>query len=98
MICALCGRDVESISNHHLIPRVRHNKRNRNRLTREERLQQIKICCPCHKQLHALFTEKELDYTYNTLETLLSHPDMQKFIAWIKNKPVNFVLHVKEKK
>lgn len=44
----------------------------------------------CHRQIHALFTEAELAQRYNTAEALLEHPEMQKFIAWVKKKPDGF--------
>jgi len=55
-------------------------------MTTEERNTTVPICRPCHDQLHALFTEKELEREYNTLELLLQHPDVQKWLVWIKKK------------
>jgi len=32
-------------------------------------------------------TEKELERDYNTVEALLSHPDILRFVRWIERKP-----------
>lgn len=45
----------------------------------------------CHRQIHALFTEAELARTYNTVDALLEHPQIQRFVGWVKNKPVDFM-------
>lgn len=88
MICTLCTRESIQITRHHLIPRTRHsNKRVQKMFTREQMNTVIPICRPCHSQIHALFSEKELEHNYHTLETVQSHPRMVDFIDWIKNKP-----------
>ena len=48
------------------------------------------LCAGCHKQLHALFTEKELERRLHDLPSLLAEPEVQKFVAWIKDKPPGF--------
>lgn len=52
--------------------------------------QTVGICRPCHSQIHAILTEKELEREWNTIELLLSHPDIAKFAAWISTKPRGF--------
>jgi len=41
--------------------------------------------------VHAIFTEKELERDFNTLGKLTERPEIQKFVAWIKTKPADFV-------
>ncbi len=48
------------------------------------------ICRPCHSQIHALLTEKELEREWNTVERLLRHPEIQRFAGWIASKPRGF--------
>ena len=94
MICSLCGRDVglELMERHHLIPRTRHkNKRNKRKHSREEVKETAPCCVPCHDHVHAIFTEKELERDFNTLGKLAGRPEIQKFVAWIKTKPADFV-------
>jgi len=83
--CELCGCSVEETTRHHFIPVTRHkNKKNKKMFTREEVQKKAEFCRPCHGQVHALFTEKELERTYNTLEKLREHPEVIKFIQWIR--------------
>ena len=37
--------------------------------------------------IHAVLTEKQLEREYNTIELLLNHAEIAKFVSWIKNKP-----------
>ena len=87
--CELCGRTVNEVTKHHLIPRTRHaNKKNKREFGRTEvRTRLALLCRPCHKQVHAVLTEKQLERNYNTLETLKAHEEIAKFIDWIKDKP-----------
>jgi hypothetical protein len=41
----------------------------------------------CHRQIHALFTETELAKQLNSVEALLAHPGIQRFVAWVKTEP-----------
>ncbi|MFO7858948.1 MAG: hypothetical protein R6V11_08520 [Ectothiorhodospiraceae bacterium] len=90
-VCALCGRP-ERLTRHHLIPRTRHRNRRVRRNYRLETLQHavIHVCRPCHSHIHRLFSEKELEREYNTLAALQGHPDVQRFVAWIADKPSGF--------
>lgn len=88
--CAICQRE-ETLTRHHLIPRTRHaNKRNKREFDRAVVKVTVGMCRPCHSQLHALLTEKELEREWNTLEKLRSHAELMKFAAWIATKPRGF--------
>ena len=89
MKCELCDREVERVTKHHLIPRTRHkNKRNKKMFDRQEIHERILwLCKPCHKTVHAVLTEKELERDYNTRELLLAHPEINRFVAWVRKKP-----------
>jgi hypothetical protein len=95
VICSFCGRQVDRHEDHHLIPRMKHNKRMKRLHTKVELKQKVHSCIPCHDHLHALFTEKELAEIYNTVATLMAHPDMRNFVSWISSKPADFVVHSK---
>ena len=41
----------------------------------------------CHRQIHRTLTEKELEREYNTVEALLSHLGISRFVRWIERKP-----------
>lgn len=89
MWCRLCGRKVREITTHHLIPRTRHkNKRNKRVFDRQEvRTRTIEVCRPCHKNIHAVLNNKELEREYNTLTALKSQPDIRRFSEWVAAKP-----------
>jgi hypothetical protein len=88
--CALCGRE-ETLTRHHLIPRTRHhNKKNKCVFDRALVKETAGLCGACHRQVHALFSEKELERDFNTVAALRAHPELEKFIAWIGTKPAGF--------
>ena len=86
--CALCGREAK-LTRHHLIPRTRHaNKRNKATFARDDVRRRIAwLCRPCHKQVHALFSEKELERRYDTVAKLAADPEIARFVAWVRDKP-----------
>ena len=48
------------------------------------------MCRPCHSQIHALLSEKQLEREYNTIAKLKEHPGVAKFSDWIATKPRGF--------
>ena len=88
-ICALCQRKVSRTSRHHLIPRTRHkNKKNKKDFTRAEvKTRLVPLCSPCHRNIHSVLSNKELERHYNTLDALQQHPEIARFVAWIRTKP-----------
>lgn len=89
-ICALCGRE-ERLTRHHLVPRTRHhNTWNKREFDRAEVKETIGLCRPCHSQVHAVLSEKELEREWNTIEKIRDHPEVVKFVAWIAGRPRGF--------
>lgn len=87
--CELCGRRVAGLTRHHLIPRTRHGRRPgrsaEDRRAQRERI--ARLCAPCHKQVHALLSEKELEREFDTVTKLAAHPELARFVRWIRTKP-----------
>lgn len=82
-ICALCGRPIpEHVrqSRHHLIPKLKGGKHGPQVL-----LHQI-----CHNEIHARITEADLAREYNTPEKLRAHPELERFIKFIRKKDPGF--------
>lgn len=79
-VCPLCEREIppSQSDDHHLVPRLKGGK---------ETSTMHRIC---HRQIHALFSEAELAQKYNTVEALIEVPEIQKFVNWVKSKPVEF--------
>lgn len=88
--CAICGRE-EVLTRHHLIPRTRHaNRRNKREFDRKTVKETVGVCRPCHSQIHAVLSEKELERDYRTVDSLRAHPEIAKFAAWLRAKPRGF--------
>lgn len=80
MLCQLCARHVKQLTAHHLIPRQTVKRKQASAgLT-------IDICSPCHRQIHALYSNLELAKNLNTIDKLKSEPKMIKFLRWIKKQ------------
>ena len=80
LVCPLCERVIPTSQRdaHHLVPKSKGGRQT-------EYLHRI-----CHRQIHALFNETELARQYNSVEALLAHPEMARFITWVKTKPDHF--------
>lgn len=79
--CLICGRLLipgKSINEHHLVPKT------------YKGTETITIHVVCHTKIHSVFSEKELATQYNTAEKLRAHPEMEKFIAWVRKKDPEF--------
>jgi len=87
--CALCGRVTKrGTTKHHLIPRTLHsNKWFKRHFTREELHRTIDVCRDCRKAIHRLVPdEKQLGRHYNSVERLLAHEQIGKFVAWVRKQ------------
>lgn len=94
--CAICERD-EMLTKHHLIPRTRHkNRKNKRDFDRTIVKRTVGICRMCHSQIHAVLSEKELEREWNSVEKLLTHPEIAKFAVWIAPKPTGFRCRVEK--
>lgn len=84
-VCPLCDRPIppDQQDAHHLVPRSQGG-------TQTALLHRI-----CHRQVHALFSEKELAREYASAEALLAHPEMARFVGWVRTKPPGFVERVR---
>ncbi len=69
--CPLCERPNLHPSDHHLVPKSRGGK-----VTQT-------LCRDCHQAIHATFTNKELEASYNTPEALLAHQALRAMIRFI---------------
>jgi hypothetical protein len=75
-ICPLCKRKIIFRSNHHLIPKSRNGN---DKST-------ILICEDCHEAIHALFSNKELEKEFNTVESLLYNDKLSKSIQFLSKQ------------
>ncbi len=87
--CALCGRVTRrGTTEHHLIPRRCHrNKWFKKRFSRTRMQQTISVCHDCHRSIHRFVPrEKDLGRYHNTVETLLEHEQIARFVAWVRDR------------
>lgn len=79
-ICELCKRiGVAKVTEHHLIPKEEGG--------RDKDV--AWLCESCHKQIHALYTNKELAKELNTLEKLENDDNITKYLKYIKKQPAS---------
>ena len=88
MICKLCRRDVEKLTEHHLVPR--------SKLKKGESTPKIWICGPCHRQIHALFSNDVLAADFNSADKLREEPRMARFLKWIGKVDPNKAVKVRK--
>lgn len=86
VICPVCERIIpeDHIDRHHLVPKSKGGK------------ETVFLHRVCHDQIHATFTDSQLAKKYSTVEAIVEEPAMQKFVAWIKNKPPTYADSAKE--
>ncbi len=86
-LCWLCARPLGRRRElHHVVPRSRGG-----RLT-------VPVHPVCHRTLHACFSNAELARMSGDATTLLAHPEIQTFLAWIADKPPDFHVPTRRKR
>ncbi|MDX8289514.1 HNH endonuclease [Metabacillus indicus] len=75
--CELCKRQEVETTEHHLTPKEMGGTF----------MPTAMLCIPCHKQIHALYTNDELAVRLNTIQDLRSDPKISSFIKWIRKQP-----------
>ncbi|MDX1670288.1 MAG: HNH endonuclease [Limnobacter sp.] len=81
-LCPLCHRPLlagPSVDEHHLVPKSKGGK---------DKFLMHKIC---HQKIHSLIDEATLAKQYCTWDALRSHPEIQKFIAWVAKRPPEYL-------
>jgi 5-methylcytosine-specific restriction endonuclease McrA len=86
--CELCERPVEKLTVHHLVPRSQGKK--------GQQLPTALLCPACHKQLHALYSNRQLARELRSVEQLKTEPSMQKFLDWVRKQDPNKHIRVRK--
>lgn len=89
--CELCGCECE-VTKHHLVPKLK--AKNKYKEIKDDPSNWLWICRPCHDLIHSQFSESELRDLYNTRESLLAAPEIEKFVKWRRKHP-DFSGHAK---
>lgn len=87
--CPLCGREMFeglSVNKHHVMPKC----------VGGTELHWMHVVC--HSKIHATLSIHDLRTWYHTFERLREHPELAKFIRWVRRKPPGFrVRHKKSR-
>ncbi len=67
-----------SANQHHLVPKS---------LGGGETVQLHQLC---HDKIHATLSEQQLARDYATIDALLAHPEIARFVGWVKRRPPGF--------
>lgn len=86
--CELCGREEVELTIHHLTP-----KQHGGAL-----LPVAELCRPCHKQIHALYTNQELAVRLQTIERLKDDEKIKKYVKWVQKQDAAKRVKVKKAK
>lgn len=84
-VCAMCERPM-NLTAHHLIPRTMHAKYAKKGYSSEFLNTCIMICRQCHSKIHSTEDEKTLAREYNTLETIMQHPDIIRYVGYARKQ------------
>lgn len=86
--CPICQRVVPDglWEKHHLVPKSKEGK------------DTINLCKCCGDMVHKVISLNDLRDKYNTIELLLSHPEIKKWAKWANKKPNDFSICMKTKK
>ncbi len=86
--CPICNRPMPdgSWNEHHLIPATFKGR--------------VKVAMHrvCHDKLHHTFSEREMEHYYHTIERIIEHEEIAKFIKWIKKQSNDFYSKHKDTK
>ncbi|MGY3718320.1 HNH endonuclease [Sutcliffiella cohnii] len=85
-VCELCEREKVEITVHHLTPKEMGGTFMPN----------ATLCIPCHKQIHALYTNEHLATELNTISQLKKERKMAAFIKWIRKQPATRIPVIKK--
>lgn len=86
LTCELCERIVPELSEHHLIPKQKGGKH----------LDTAMLCEMCHKQIHALYTNRELAARLHSIKRLKSDDNIRKYLNFIVRLPGDTVIPIKK--
>ena len=77
--CFLCGRPLgHRVEWHHPVPKSRGGR------------ETVPVHPICHRAIHAAIDNKTLARHFADSTALRSHPDIERFLNWVKNKDPDF--------
>jgi 5-methylcytosine-specific restriction enzyme A len=85
-MCALCGRNNVETTVHHLLPKEMGGNYGPT----------ADMCIPCHKQIHALYTNDEIAARLSTIPELREDENLSRFIKWIRKQPPGKIMRIRK--
>ena len=86
--CELCEREDVEITIHHLLPKEMGGTF----------APTANLCIPCHKQIHALYTNEEIAARLTSIDQLKDDPQLSRFLKWIRKQPATKLMKIKKSK
>ena len=86
--CELCEREDVGTTIHHLLPKEMGGTFGPT----------ANLCIPCHKQIHALYTNEEIAARLTTLHKLKDDPKLSRFLKWLRKQPSSKIMKIKKSK
>ena len=80
--CPICGRPMiegAAVDRHHWRPRAFGGRE-------WSWVHQV-----CHRMIHRVFDDAELAHGFDSPNAIRAHPDMARFVAWVRRKPPDYV-------
>ena len=80
--CPICGRPMikgPSVDRHHWVPRG------------EGGAEAAFLHVVCHRMIHRLFDGKALAADFADPVALRDHPDLRRFISWVRRQPPDYI-------
>jgi 5-methylcytosine-specific restriction protein A len=87
-VCRLCGREVDFVSKHHLLPKQKGGKHT----------ETVDLCQPCHSTIHLTFSNQELARNFRSIADLQQAQPLQKYLSWIRDKNIDRIRNRRGKK
>ena len=85
-VCELCGRNNVETTVHHLLPREMGGSFGPT----------ANLCIPCHKQIHALYTNQEIAIRLSTIDELRRDGQLMRFVKWIRKQPSTKLMKIRK--
>lgn len=85
LACPICLHEYArgELTKHHVVPKSRGGR------------ETVLVCRPCHSQIHAIFSEKELAREYGTIEDLLAAEAFRSWVTWSRRRKPTRRIRVK---
>ncbi|TYZ61790.1 hypothetical protein PybrP1_004788 [[Pythium] brassicae (nom. inval.)] len=80
-LCEMCERPM-NLTAHHLIPRTTHAQYRKKGYTKEFLNTCVMICRQCHSKIHSVEDERTLARDFSTLEKIMAHPEIVRWVAY----------------